>query len=251
MNAQGCNCVTNSTFICNNKSANNHPLKKNDQSNPGVEELRNAINFVQLANQGNIDAQRIIGLMYLNGQGGVKQNLTVALFWLLQAAKQECAEAQYKVGEIYSTNNKFDNYRNAFIWTRSAAILGHVEARSRLKQLRTFTLYKLDHPSHQTYLNVLLNTEKRYQEQVGFPINRGKTVEELEQSTEQESGETEYRLGLLYLHGEGINEDNVKAFTYFKNAAANGHPEAQSILDRMVDKIFECDKVVSKTKGNK
>jgi len=254
MNSHRCNCATNSTFIGNNKSANDHPIRKQEKSNPGVEELRNTIDFVlhtngedQLknavylvlhANGGNLDAQNILGRMYLLGQDGVKKNLSVALFWFLQAAKQGCPEAQYLVGSIYCSNTEFDNFKKAFNWTRSATLQGHDNAKDKLKELRKFALDKLGKSDHK-YLDALLKIEQFYQEQAGVPINRKMTVEEFEQAAEQGSAEAEYQLGLLYLKGEMVMQDNLKAFAWIKKADLNGHPGAKSILDRMVDRIFK------------
>lgn len=254
MNSHQFNCATNSSFIGNNKSANDGPIKKQEQSNPRVEELRNTIHFVlhangenQLknaihlvlhANGGNLDAQNILGRMYLLGQDGVKKNLVVALFWFLQAAKQGCSEAQYVVGGLYCANTKIDNFKNAFRWTRAATLQGHKDAKEKLKELRKFALDKLAKSDHQ-YLDALLKIEKFYQEQAGFPINRKKTFEEFEQAAEQDSAEAQYQLGLIYLQGEVVAQDSLKAFAWIKKADVTGHPGAKSILDRMVDRIFK------------
>lgn len=54
------------------------------------------------AQDGNAEAQRILGELIFNGQG-VKQNLAVAVTWLTLAAKQGDRVAEYDLGYIYET----------------------------------------------------------------------------------------------------------------------------------------------------
>ena len=53
-----------------------------------------------LAEQGDADAQRNLGMMYYTGQG-VAQNHQQAVAWWQKAANQGDIEAQYNLGNIY------------------------------------------------------------------------------------------------------------------------------------------------------
>ncbi len=56
---------------------------------------------LQLAEQGNADAQFNLGLMYYDGQG-VRQDYAEAVKWYRQAAEQGYVKAQYNLGVMYN-----------------------------------------------------------------------------------------------------------------------------------------------------
>ena len=56
--------------------------------------------WLPLAEQGNVNAQYNLGVMYENGQG-VKQDYFEAVKWYRQAAKQGYAKAQLNLGVMY------------------------------------------------------------------------------------------------------------------------------------------------------
>jgi uncharacterized protein len=58
--------------------------------------------FQALADQGNVDGQYFLGLLYHNGFG-VKPDQVEAVKWFQKAAQQGDARSQYYVGIIYST----------------------------------------------------------------------------------------------------------------------------------------------------
>jgi uncharacterized protein len=88
--------------------------------------------FTPLANQGNRDAQHLLGLMYYTGQG-LPQNYKQALGWFRKAAEQGIADAQYVLGAMYYTakGTPQDN-RQAVAWFRKAAEQGHADAQHLL-----------------------------------------------------------------------------------------------------------------------
>ena len=59
---------------------------------------------LQLAEQGNADAQFNLGLMYYDGQG-VRQDYAEALRWYRKAAEQGYAKAQYNLGLMYANGH--------------------------------------------------------------------------------------------------------------------------------------------------
>ena len=54
----------------------------------------------RLANQGDAEAQRNLGLMYDTGEG-VPQNYAKALEWYTKSANQGYSQAQYNLGLMY------------------------------------------------------------------------------------------------------------------------------------------------------
>ena len=80
--------------------------------------------WLPLAEQGNADVQRNIGLMYQNGDG-VVQDYVEALKWWRLAAEQGNVDAQASLGTSYSIGNGVtQDYAEAFKWYRLAAAQG-------------------------------------------------------------------------------------------------------------------------------
>jgi TPR repeat protein len=74
-----------------------------------------------LAEQGNVDAQFILGMMYFSGLG-VAQDAVQAAAWLRKAADQGNADAQFILGEMYGTGQGVpQDYVFAHMWLNLAA----------------------------------------------------------------------------------------------------------------------------------
>ncbi len=85
-----------------------------------------------LAEQGNANAQLLLGLMYDNGQG-VPQDYAEALQWYRKAAEQGIAKAQFNLGIMYDNGQGVSqDYAEALQWYRKAAEQGHASAQLNL-----------------------------------------------------------------------------------------------------------------------
>ncbi len=106
-------------------------LQENDHFEKGLEAYTDgdfATAFLELrpsAEEGNVDAQNILGTMYAKGQG-VPQDYAEALKWRRLAAAQQNANAQYNLGFMYDKGQGVaQNYGEALKWYRLAAGEGH------------------------------------------------------------------------------------------------------------------------------
>ena len=93
-------------------------------------------NFVEetqkLAEQGDVEAQHSLGIIYANGQG-VPQNYELALKWYQKAARQGHAEAQNDLGHLYfSGAGVSQNYEEALKWFQKAARQGYARAQHNI-----------------------------------------------------------------------------------------------------------------------
>ena len=71
---------------------------------------------LQVAEQGNAEAQFNLGVMYEGGQG-VRQDYTKAVQWFRKAAEQGYANAQYNLGAMYANGQRIrQNYKIAKEW---------------------------------------------------------------------------------------------------------------------------------------
>jgi TPR repeat protein len=91
-----------------------------------------------LAEQGDADAQFVLGVMYDNGEG-VPQDYVEAAKWYRRAAEQGYAAAQFSLGTMYLYPNDYgvlygvlQDYAEAARWYRLAAEQGYDSAQTQL-----------------------------------------------------------------------------------------------------------------------
>ena len=84
------------------------------------------------AEQGDVFAQAILGLMYDIGQG-VAQDYKEAMKWYTKAAEQGDANAQYSLGLMYNNGEgATQDYKEAMKWYTKAAEQGYAGAQTNL-----------------------------------------------------------------------------------------------------------------------
>jgi TPR repeat protein len=72
--------------------------------------------FIILAEKGDVNAQWVLGFMYLNGEG-MPQNYKQAAYWLTKAADQGFALAQFNLGFMYDNGEGVSqDYEKALDW---------------------------------------------------------------------------------------------------------------------------------------
>ena len=93
-------------------------------------------NLKPLAEQGHVDAQKMLGWLYQNGYG-VIQNYKAAMKWYKLAAEQGDAAAHSNLGAMYGDGLGVtqDNIR-AYMWWHIAASQGIEDAKWNLKKVR-------------------------------------------------------------------------------------------------------------------
>jgi TPR repeat protein len=88
--------------------------------------------FFAAAKSGDVDAQMILGEMYLDGIG-VEADHQKAFFWLSKAARNGDAQAQYLLGFMYENGLKVaSNIKRAIKWYTEAALQGDILAQYNL-----------------------------------------------------------------------------------------------------------------------
>jgi len=85
-----------------------------------------------VANEGNREAQSLLGEMYAFGQG-VPQDYARGIKWLLLAAEQNEPKAQYKLGMMNMYGQGFTrDFGRAAMWFILANASGHAKAKKQL-----------------------------------------------------------------------------------------------------------------------
>ena len=59
-------------------------------------------------------------------------------------------------------------------------------------------------------------------------------VEWYRKAAEAGNKNAQYELGMCYLRGEGVPKDDYTAYTWFREAGHNGHPDGQYLADDML-----------------
>ena len=88
--------------------------------------------LLTLVEQGNADAQALLGVVYYEGRV-VPQNYAAAAMWYRKAAEQGNAEAQFQLGVLYHNGEGVpQDDAAAVVWYRKAIERGHTRAKSVL-----------------------------------------------------------------------------------------------------------------------
>ena len=159
--------------------------------------------FLPLAEQGNVDGQRNLGVLYYLGQG-VPQDYKEAEKWWELAAEQGDGFAQYSLGLMH--------FKEAEKWMRLSAEQGNADAQ--------FTLGLM-------HLGELGETE----DYPGETEDHKEAEKWIKLSAEQKNADAQCLLGDMYLEGMGVTEDYAEAIKWWKLAAEQGHERAKYNLD--------------------
>ena len=179
----------------------------NDESYPLVERDEAAEQLEQLAEDGDVYAQYIIGTAYRDG-GLLIPDMAKAQKLLERAAEQDLDAAQYALGKLYLSDDvDVHDPAKGIYWLKRSADNGNDYAAYRLGK---------------EYLSGK-NTIKDAETAVSY----------LRQAANNRNAYAQYLLGKLYLMGEGIPKDKEAAQYWFSVAEQNGHAYAGYFLDRM------------------
>jgi TPR repeat protein len=158
--------------------------------------------FTVAASQGNAEARTYLGIMFLDGNMGVKQDIPQGMFWLTQAAKQGHMLAQATLGTMYKTG-KFVNqsWPDAISWLEKAAAQNFPGAESELGEM---------------YVKGYGATKPDFAK--GVPL--------LNAAAQAGDAKGEFTLGFLYYSGRGVTQNYVTAVNLFQAAANQNYVDA-------------------------
>jgi TPR repeat protein len=156
--------------------------------------------FLKSAEQGYAPAQRLHGLL------SARVNPSVGERWMLRAAEQNDAEAQFWLGVAYEQNWFGTTYvREAVKWYQKAAEGGNPDAQVELGQ--------------------------KYEDGEGVEQSFKLAAEWYRKAAEHVpdlggAGQGSNRLGLLYMEGRGVPQDYVQAYFWFSLNGPEGNTAA-------------------------
>ena len=157
------------------------------------------------AEKGDASAQSVLGSLYFNGTGVVK-NQREAVRWWRKAADQGEPLAQSNLGTsyMYAMGVTKDAYE-AVRWWRKAAEQGNAPAQH--------------------------NLGSAYYGGKGIAKDKRKATRWYRKAAEQGHALAQYNLGYLYLLGEGVITDEREAYIWLSIAKANGNESASAVIE--------------------
>lgn len=160
--------------------------------------------FRPFAENGQAQAQYILGWIYQNGEG-VPQDYAESAKWYELAAEADNADAQYALGSYYMAGAGVPrDDGKAALWFRKAADKGKAGA--------------------QYLLGYLLSRGE------GVPRDEAEGVRWYFKAAEQGYAEAQYAVGLALGTGAGVDRDETESNTWLRRAAEQGHTDAAYLL---------------------
>ncbi len=166
------------------------------------------IQFLELAEKGDVEAQFWIGYLFQDGEG-VAKDLEESFSWFKSAADNGHAQSQNHVGMYYYYGNGVKaNTIKALEYLLMSA-----------EQEGDFALFNLENVFNDIFYNQKIDYEKAF--------------EILQKSAKDGYKIADYYLSFFYQHGLGVEEDPQTANQLTENAAKAGYVHAQSRIAEM------------------
>ena len=213
---------------CNSGDSNRQRTIKSDESkSQRPHSLGDLKTVKRLAEQGDADAQHVLGLMYYTGES-VEKDYQSAVKWYTLAAKQGHPDAQYHLGRMYR-----------FGWGIS------FDTREEFKGEGLGLESGFDHPlgdpgeavkwftlaAQQGVVTAQNELGRMYRWGDGVETDYREAVKWYTEAAEAGDADAQYRLGVMYASGEGT-QDYSEAVKWWTLAAQQGHATAQYKLGR-------------------
>ena len=167
--------------------------------------------FRMAAENGEANAQRVLGMVYQEGRLLPKDDSQAAL-WYRKAAEQGDATAQWLLGALYDSGlGVAEVHEEAAFWYRNAAEQGLARAQWSIGSM--------------------------YQRGRGVPQHDAKAAEWFRKSANQGNRGGQTAIGMMYERGQGVAEDPVRAFAWYDVAAKKGYSAAAKFKARLEQRM--------------
>ncbi len=147
------------------------------------------------ANQGNLEAQTLLGFLYSRTRyGGFRKNYKKSFTWISMAAEQDYTKAQLAMAEMYKGGEVVpENARKAKVWYEKAAEKGNLDAINGLARLYRYGV----------------GVRKDYEQ--AFAL--------YQQAALKNHLASQVGMGLSYRDAKGVKKNLVKAYAWLLIAA--------------------------------
>ncbi|HTO40883.1 MAG TPA: hypothetical protein VL026_07900 [Rhizomicrobium sp.] len=168
-----------------------------------------------LANGGNVKAQLLVGLKFLDGDG-VKTNEAEASKWLQRAADQGEAIAQYRLGTLYER--------------------GHGVATNAAKAVQLYSA-----AAHQGNRKAMHNLAVAYAEGAGTQKNYAEAARWFGRAAALGLADSQFNLAVLYERGLGVPQSLSQAYKWYAVAATQGDTESKARIVALSSQLSPAD----------
>ena len=204
--------------------------------------------YYQAAMQGDDEAQFYLGIMFMEGEGGIQDNIE-GINWIEKSANAGNLDAMYQLGYIY----KYGEYEisvseeESIYWLKIASELGDIESQFQLGTLYYFKsednealTYLIDsadqgHETAAYFVASILLSDFDFANAIDFNLG----IEYLAKSAEGGDTDSQYILAREYYYGDYILQDYDKALYWFmKSVEQGGQSEAKNYIGIIYDEGF-------------
>ncbi len=180
--------------------------------------------LVAMAKAGNANAELVVGLKLLNGDG-TATDIPGAAYWLRQAALQNQPVAEYWLGTLYERGQGLPkNLSLALQWYAKAAAAGNAKAMYRLGV--------------------------GYAEGWGGGPDYTSAAKWFAAAAQYGVVDAQFNLAVLYERGSGVALSLENAFTWYTIAAAQGDGQSKARLDVLAAHMSSADVAAAQAAAN-
>lgn len=206
--------------------------------------------FQKLAYNGDVNALRKVGKMYLEGKGTIASKY-LAFIYLKKAAQKGNPTAQFQVAQMYEKGTgTMRSQNNALLYYKMAADNGIIEASQALalkekrviKTTQTEDSTNLREKKYFCYIKTLADkfNDSIAQEEVGFMYGEGfgtekslkKSFEYYKKSADQGYLKAQHEVANMYRHGVGTKQNPQHAYKYYDIVITCDKDNIKAIEDR-------------------
>lgn len=202
-----------------------------------------------LAEDGDSEAQKVLGIMYDYGHG-VEKDQQQALYWYIKSAEQGNPAVQYQVGAKYFRGEGTQqDYAEAGKWWELAANGGQVDAQFNLGLMyyRGLSVERDDIRAVRLFQQAAEQGHSYAQYSLAVMYSFGQGVEKsydtalkwFRKSAEQGVAQAQFNMGVYYENGYGVEPDIETARSWYERASAQGLEEATNKLAELTAPVEE------------
>lgn len=200
--------------------------------------------YKKYAEKGDKEAMYNLADCYINGTGGVDENLNQATYWLTKAAKKNYAPAQVKLAYCYIMGaGVLKDYKMAWDLANKAMKNKSAQAYALVAYMHGEGIYvpKSDFKWAQNMISAANLGDPGAQYVYGkamlfgdkepyIPDNTEQGLKWLKSAASQNDEDAQFLLGFCYDNGIGVTENKVMALKYYQEAADNGEENAMATM---------------------
>ena len=198
--------------------------------------------YLQAAETGHLKAQKRASEMYMSGKK-IGKDVDEAARWLVLAANQGDIDAQFQLGEYYSTSRKHD-YNRALMYYMQAAGGGNTSAMREIGNM--YLSKKISGKSSEDAIEWIKLAAEQGDAEAQFQLSRHFYVMEdyenwadfCQQAAEGGCIQAQLDAGLMHMHGIKTRKNTNEAVKWLTMAAEQGEELA---LRYLLDIYYECN----------